>query len=478
VLAAGQGTRMRSALPKVLHDICGRPALWHVLRAARAARPSRIVVVLARNGDGVREAVGGWDVDPEPVFVVQDRPLGTGHAVAAAESSVEGMDEVLVMAGDDPLVTADDVRAVLRLHHRTKAAATILTTELDDPAGYARVVRRGEDLIGIVQQADAKPSERAIREISTLVYAFRRQDLFGALPLVGRDNRQREYYLPDVLSILREKGERIGAVRGDFGGTLGLNTRRSLASVLRVMRSRIIEDHLSRGVTFVDPATSYVDVDVRIGPDTVIQPFTVLQGATRIGASCTIGPGSRVVDSVVRDGSEVSFSVVRGSKIGRDVAVGPYASVRPGTVVEDGAKVGTFVEIKSSRVGAKAKVPHLAYVGDTEIGERSNLGAGTITANYDGFDKHRTVIGDDVHIGSDTMLVAPVHVGDRAWTGAGSVITRDVPAGALAVERNEQRTVERYDERKRAARAGGKAAGSEGRKSEPEGRTRGGRGRG
>jgi len=479
VLAAGEGKRMKSAVPKVLHDICGRPALWHVVRAARAARPSSIVVVVGHDADEVEQAVRSWDMTPAPVFAVQSKQLGTGHAVSVAEPYVGGADETLVLAGDDPLVTDRHVRDVVRGHRRTKAAATILTTVVDDPGGYGRIIRDGSHLVGIVQEADATPTQRAIHEISTLVYAFRRDALFEALPLVGRENRQREFYLPDVLTILKDKGERVSVVSGDFGGTLGLNTRRSLASVERVMRRRIVSQHMDAGVTFVDPDTAYVDVEVRIGPDTSIQPFTFLQGATRVGRECSIGPGSRIVDSVVGDRSEVAFSVVRGSRLGRGVSVGPYASLRPGTVLEDDAKAGTFVEIKASRVGTRSKVPHLSYVGDADIGIGTNIGAGTVTVNYDGFEKHRTAIGDDVHIGSDTMLVAPVRVGDRAWTGAGSAITKDVPAGALAVERSEQRIVAGYDERKRSARAGGaKGSGAgRGRASKSEGQ-RGGRKRG
>jgi bifunctional UDP-N-acetylglucosamine pyrophosphorylase/glucosamine-1-phosphate N-acetyltransferase len=244
----------------------------------------------------------------------------------------------------------------------------------------------------------------------------------------------------------------VAAVPVDFGGAMGLNTRRGLAKVSRVMRDRIIDSHMANGVTFVDPDTAYVDVDVRIGRDTVIHPITYLEGSTRIGAKCSVGPSSRLVDSTVGDEAEVSFSVVRGSKVGPRVSVGPFASVRPGTVLEEGAKAGTFVEIKASRVGKGSKVPHLSYVGDAVIGRGANLGAGTVTVNYDGFTKHRTVIGDEAHVGSDTMLVAPVKVGKRAWTGAGSAITKDVPAGALAVERAEQRVVRGYDERKRAGR--------------------------
>jgi bifunctional UDP-N-acetylglucosamine pyrophosphorylase/glucosamine-1-phosphate N-acetyltransferase len=473
VLAAGKGKRMRSALPKVLHEVCGRPSLWYVLKATMAARPASIAVVVGHEKNEVEEAVRAWAIKPEPVFVDQGEPLGTGHAVLAAEQAVGGVDDVLILPGDDPLVSPEDVRAVRRAHARGGSAASLLITEVANPRGYARVVREGSRLISFApeERADASPHLRKIKEVSTLVYLVRREDLYLALPKVDRENRQREYYLPDVIPILLDKGERVTVVPVDWGGAMGLNSRGGLAAVIRVLRGRILQSHMSAGVSFVDPDTTYVDVDVRIGQDTVIQPSTFLQGHTRIGPGCAIGPYARIVDSTVGDGAEVTFSVVREARIGSGASVGPFASIRPGTVLDEGAKAGTFVEIKASRVGKGSKVPHLAYVGDAKLGRDVNIGAGTITANYDGFEKHRTIIGDEVHVGSDTMLIAPVKVGKRAWTGAGSVITRDVPAGALAVERAEQRTVLGYDERKRTARTQrkGKAAG---RKTETKGGSR------
>jgi len=458
LLAAGKGKRLKSKLPKVLQPVRGRPALWHVARAAMAARPGRLVVVVGQGFERVEEAVRSWGLAPQPVFVRQGQLLGTGHAVAAAEEAVGRVAEVLVMAGDDPLVEGRHVRRLLGVHRRTKAAASILTTEVERPRGYGRVIRDGVRLTGIVEEADLSPAQRAIREMSTLVYVFRRDDLYRALPLVGRDNRLREYYLPDVLGILMDKGERVSAVKGDFGGWAGVNSRETMAALDRIMGERINERHMANGVTILDPATTFIDVDVRIGPDSVLHPLTFLEGATRIGAGAEIGPATRIVDSRIEDGAAVQFSVVRGSRIGKRATVGPYAHVRPGTVLKEGAKVGSFVEIKASEVGAGSKVPHLSYVGDTRIGRDTNIGAGTVTVNYDGYQKHRTVIDDDVRIGSDTMLVAPVRVGKRAVTGAGSTITKDVPPGSLAVERSEQRVVKGYRKRKDAdAAAKGKA---------------------
>ncbi len=455
VLAAGKGTRLKSDRQKVLHEVCGRPALWHVVRAAIAARPRKLVVVVHHGREAVEETVRSWGLKAEVGFVDQGTVGGTGHAVLAARQAVGEADDLVVLAGDDPLVTGAHVRELLATHRRTKAAATILTATLPDPTGYGRIVREDRVLVDIVEEADAAPEVRAIREVAAWPWAFRRAGLFEALPKVDRNNRHREQYLHRVFPLLRAQGGRLSVVPADFGGALGLNSRRGLALVNRVMRERLIAEHMENGVTFVDPATTYVDVDVRIGRDAVIQPLTFLQGSTRIGAGATIGPSSRIVDSVIGEGADVTFAVVRGARIGPGATVGPYASLRPGTVIEEGGKAGTFVEIKASRVGKGSKVPHLAYVGDAVIGRGTNIGAATVTVNYDGFDKHVTVIGDEVHIGSDTMLVAPVRIGKRAWTGAGSVITKDVPAGALAVERSEQRNVKGYDERKRAARARG-----------------------
>ena len=470
VLAAGRGRRLKSKLPKVLQPVCGRPSLWHVLKAARAARPQRVAVVVSPGAEQVEEAVRDWRLFDEPIFVEQAQPLGTAHAVAAAERAVGDATDVLVLAGDDPLVEGRHVRDVVSLHRRSRAAATVLTSLVDDPTGYGRVIREGSTLIDIVEEADASADVAAIREISTLVYAFRRDDLFKALPLVERENRQREYYLPDVLAVLRDKGERVSAVLGDFDTWAGVNSRSTTATLARLMRERINERHLENGVILLDPGQTYIDVDVRIGAETVIHPLTFLEGATRVGAACELGPSTRIVDSRIADGAEVTFAVVRESRVGRGANVGPFAILRPGTILEDGAKAGTFVEIKASRIGAGSKVPHLSYVGDATIGKRSNLGAASVTVNYTGYAKHRTVIGDDVRIGSDTMLVAPVRVGNRAVTGAGSVITKDVPAGALAVERAEQRNVPGYRRRKDAEHAAPPPEEGTGSSSQPVGR--------
>jgi len=450
ILAAGKGKRLKSSTPKVLHPICGKPALWHVLNAARAARPTKIVVVVGHGGDAVRNAVKSWGITPAPVFVEQTEQLGTGHAVLVAEKAVGRSTDVLVLGGDYDPVTGDHVRRLMSTHRRTKSVATILTTEVADPGGYGRILRTGDRLDRIVEHADATPAQRAIHEVWLLVSAFRREDLFRALPAVGRENRQREYYLNEIFPILMDKGERISAVEVDTGGAMGLNSRGGLAAVERVVRDRINGAHLANGVTLIDPNTTYIDVDVKIGADTVIRPNTFLEGSTKIGGGCDIGPSSRVVDSTVDDGATVTFAVVLSSKLGKNTSVGPYARLRPGCELATGARAGAFVDLKAAKIGRDSKVAHLAYVGDAVIGADVNIGAGTVTVNYDGYKKQVTTIKDGARVGSATMLVAPITVGKDATTGAGSVITKDVPAGSLAVERGEQRNVPGYRKKKDA----------------------------
>jgi bifunctional UDP-N-acetylglucosamine pyrophosphorylase / glucosamine-1-phosphate N-acetyltransferase len=459
VLAAGKGKRIKSSTPKVLHPICGEPALWHVLKAASAAKPTKIVVVVGHGSADVESAVRSWGFTPAPVFVQQREQLGTGHAVMVAERAVGRAVDVLIANGDFDPVRPQDVRRLVRRHRRTGAAVTIASSELDEPGGYGRIIRQGSRVVDVIEGIDAPPVVRAIHEVGTNWMVFRRDLLFATLPLVDRENRQREYYLNRAVSILLEKGERVDALVCDTGGVMGLNSRGGLASVERVVRDRTNASHMAAGVTLIDPATTYIDVGVRIGGDTVIRPLTFLEGSTRVGAGCRIGPSTRVVDSTVGDRSEVTFAVVLGSKIGRDVTVGPFVRMRPGVVMADGSKAGAFVDLKNVQVGRRSKVPHLSYVGDARLGDDVNIGAGNITANFDGYEKHVTVIHDGARTGSDTILVAPVTVGRGAVTGAGSVITQDVPAGALGLERGEQRNLEGYRKRKDADHRRGRKKG-------------------
>jgi len=396
----------------------------------------------------VEEAVRSWELRFPVRFVDQREMLGTGHAVMVAERAVVRADNLVVLPGDNPLISPVMLRDLLRLHRRAGPAATMLCASVDDPTGYWRMIREGDRFLRAVDEAGATPGELAIREVATSVYAFRREDLFRALPALSRDNAQIEYYLPDVLAILADKGEDIRVLTADFGGALDVNSRASLARAGAALRRRINEGLMARGVTIEDPERTYIDVEVSVGRDTTILPGTHLRGDTRIGDGCTIGPDADLADATVGHETVVERSVVRGARIGPRAVVGPYTHLRPGTVLAADTKAGSFVEIKNSRIGEGSKVPHLAYVGDATIGRNVNIGAGTITVNYDGYGKHRTAIGDDARIGSDTMLVAPVRIGKGAVTGAGSVITKDVPPGALAVERDEQRVVRGYRERK------------------------------
>src|SRR5215217_2100444 len=450
VLAAGKGKRLRSGTPKVLHPVAGRPLIWHATRTALAAKPGRLVFVLGNGAERVEREVRSWGVSPAPVFVHQGDPLGTGHAMLAAEKAVGKAEDVLVVGGDFDPVTTEDVRALLRLHRRTRSAATIVTADVDEPGRYARIVRDGTRLLEIVEGSDARGELLERREVSALVFAFRRDDLYGALPLVGRENRQAEYYLNGVFPILIDKGERVSVLKVDVGGRMGPNSRADLARFGALVRSRINARHLENGVTIVDPETTYVDADVRIGAETTILPNTYLEGSTVVGKDATIGPSARIVDSRIEDGAHVEFSVVEQARIGKRASVGPFAHLRRDAVLKEESVVGNFVEVKDSTVGPGAKAKHLTYVGNARIGKRANLGAGTVTVNYDGYRKYETVVEDEAKVGSDTMLVAPVRVGRGAQTGAGSVITKDVPAGALAVERSDQRIVEGYRKRKDA----------------------------
>jgi bifunctional UDP-N-acetylglucosamine pyrophosphorylase/glucosamine-1-phosphate N-acetyltransferase len=450
VLAAGKGKRLKSGTPKVLHPVCGRPALWHVLQAGLAAKPTKVIVVVGHGADDVKQEVASWGLTPKPVFVEQTRQLGTGHAVRVAERAVGRADDVLVVGGDFDPVTGEDVRRLVASHRRSNAAATIASTVVDDPGGYGRVVRRGRRLVEVVEDVDASPEIRAIREVSIVLFAFRRRELFAALPLLDRKNRQREYYLNRVIPAMIAAGQKVNAVAVETGGAMGLNSRAGLAAVEAVVRGRINARHMANGVTLVDPGATYIDIDVEIGADSVIYPNTFLERGSRVGAACGIGPSVAMSDSSVGDGSVVRFSVLEGARVGRGCEVGPFARLRQGAVLDDGAQVGNYVEVKATTLGRGAKAKHLTYLGDAEIGEGANIGAGTVTVNYDGYVKHTTKVGDGARIGSDTMLVAPVTIGRDANTGAGSVITKDVPDGALGVERAEQRNVEGYRERKDA----------------------------
>jgi bifunctional UDP-N-acetylglucosamine pyrophosphorylase/glucosamine-1-phosphate N-acetyltransferase len=448
ILAAGQGTRMHSATPKLLHGLCGIPMIAWPVAAAKAAGAGKIVVV-----DGPEwplEAV----LDGEVETAVQEQPLGTADAVRAAAAQIEGSATVIVLAGDVPLITAETIIGLATAHERSGAAATVATMVLEDPGAYGRVVRAPDGTVERVVETkapgDATELELHIREVSTGIFAFDGIPLIAALERVRPENAQGELYLPDVLPILRQGDRTVLAYEvKDPSEVLGVNDRAALARVRALAQRRIHERHMLAGVTIVDPQATVIDAGVEIGEDTLIAPFTSVHGASSIGVGCTIGPLTTLIDSRIGDQAKVLHSYLSQADVDRGVSVGPFAYLRPGAVLREGSKVGTFVEVKNSDIGAGAKVPHLSYIGDTDIGERTNIGAGTITANYDGYRKHRTSIGARVKVSVDTAFVAPVTVGDDAYTAAGSVITKDVPPGALAVARARQQNVEGYSERRK-----------------------------
>ncbi|MDQ3346554.1 MAG: bifunctional UDP-N-acetylglucosamine diphosphorylase/glucosamine-1-phosphate N-acetyltransferase GlmU, partial [Acidobacteriota bacterium] len=439
VLAAGKGTRMKSALPKVLHRAAGLPLIEHVLRAAHSLSPDAIVVVVGHGADRLKEAVGerlGLS------FAVQEPQLGTGHALLQAEPLLGGAaGTVVLLSGDVPLLGAASLAALIDAHRKRRAAATVMTAVVPSPDGYGRIVR-GDDgeMAAIVEHKDASASELGIQEINSGIYAFDLAPLFGALREIGSSNAQGEYYLPDLIRIYRARGLPVETVAlKDAREITGVNSRKELSEVDAILRMSKIDALMSSGVTIVDPATTYIEPDVTVGVDTIIRPNVYLEGQTRIGARCEIHSGVRIVNTSIDDGVVIhNFCVITDSHISRGAVVGPFARLRPQSDVGEEAHVGNFVELKKTTLGRGSKANHLAYLGDSTIGERVNIGAGTITCNYDGTAKHPTIIEDGAFIGSDSQLIAPVRVGRGAYVAAGSSVTKDVPADALAIGRGTQ----------------------------------------
>jgi bifunctional UDP-N-acetylglucosamine pyrophosphorylase/glucosamine-1-phosphate N-acetyltransferase len=448
IIAAGEGTRMRSALPKVLHPLCGRPLILWPVAAARAAGAGKVVVV-----DNPKRRLE--DRLPEGVEVaIQAEPKGTGDAVAAAKPHIDADQPVVVINGDVPLITAEALKALIAAHEESGAAGTVATMELDDPAGYGRIVRDKDGNVDRVvetkREGDATEEQLAIREVNTGVYAFTGGALLAALDTISPDNAQGELYLPDVLPAIKAQGHHVHAhVVTDSTLTLGVNDRVELAMVRQIAQRRINEHHMRAGVTIVDPANTLIDADVKIGQDSVIEPYSSLKGNTEIGAECAVGPGTTLIDTTLGDGVSVPHSYLVQATVEDHGTIGPFAYLRPDTHLHPNAKAGAFVEIKNSTIGRGTKVPHLSYIGDADIGENTNIGASNITANYDGRTKRksRTTIGSNVRTSVDTAFVAPVRVGDGAYTGAGSVITEDIPPDALAVARARQKNIADYAKR-------------------------------
>lgn len=478
VLAAGEGTRMRSATPKVLHTLGGRSMLGHALVAARSLDPRRVAVVVRHERDLV--AAHAREVDPQVLVADQDEVPGTGRAVqcalgvldAAAHADLAagsaGPDAsgvvdgpVVVLAGDIPLLDGGTLAELLAAHVADGNAVTVLTTEVEDPAGYGRILREpGTGAVeGIVEHKDADDAQREIREINSSVYVFDAAVLRGALGRLGRDNAQGEVYLTDVLAIARADGGAVRAVRVDDPVLVeGVNDRAALAVLRAELNRRVVTAWMLAGVTVVDPATTWIDVDVELEQDVTVLPGTQLLGTTRVATGATVGPDTTLTDVVVEEGAQVVRTHGSSSRIGPGAVVGPFSYLRPGTDLGAEGKIGAYVETKNAQIGAHSKVPHLSYVGDATVGEHSNIGAGTIVVNYDGVRKHRSTIGSHVRVGSDNALVAPVTIGDGAYTGAGSVIRNDVPAGALGVSTASQRVLDRWVLRRRAGTDSARAA--------------------
>jgi bifunctional UDP-N-acetylglucosamine pyrophosphorylase/glucosamine-1-phosphate N-acetyltransferase len=440
ILAAGLGKRMQSRASKLIHTVAGRPMARHVVEAAMQAEVSRSVIVVGNQADEVRRAIG--DGDKRIGFAYQKEQLGTGHAVLAAERQLSGhRGDILILNGDLPALRPETLRTLVAFHRSSGAPLTLLTTVVPEPRGYGRVIRNySGDVSRIVEESDATPEDRATQEINCGIYCVDAASLWRPLKRATADNAQGEIYLTDLVEILRRDGQKVAAYRHpDATEVLGVNDRRELAAAGRSLYRRKAEALLLSGVTIIDPLSTYIDVEVQVGQDSVIEPGVMLLGATVLGREVFVGTGSRIEDSRVGDGTAVRpYSVVQRARIGRDCRVGPFAHLRPDTTLEDGARVGNFVETKKTRLGRGSKANHLAYLGDAEVGRNVNIGAGTITCNFDGRSKHRTVIEDEVFIGSDSQLVAPVRVRRGAFVGAGSTITKDVPAHALAIARGRQ----------------------------------------
>ncbi len=445
ILAAGQGTRMKSDLYKVLHPILGKPMIEYVIEALQAIQTDHLVTVVGYGAEKVKETVGN-----RSDFVLQEEQLGTAHAVRQAEALLSGKPgTTLVVCGDTPLITAETFEELFAFHEKEGAKATILTTKVEDPTGYGRIIRNDSgEVERIVEEKDADEKERQVQEINTGTYCFDNELLFEALKQVDNNNAQGEYYLPDVIEILRKQGEKISAfVTENNEETIGINDRVALAEAEAIMKRRINRYHMQQGVTIIDPEQTYIGPDVTIAQDVTIYPGTLILGKSDIHKGAIIGPHSDLRDAVVGENTSVRQSTINSSKIGDNVNVGPYAHIRPESNVGDNVRIGNFVEIKKSDIATGAKIPHLSYIGDAKVGERVNIGSGTITVNYDGKNKHETIIGDDSFIGCNANLVAPVTIEPGAYVAAGSTITRDVPQDSLAIGRARQENKENYVKR-------------------------------
>ena len=435
ILAAGQGKRIKSNLPKVLHKVCGKEMVNHVIDNMRTAGIEDINVIVGKGAELVKEGTK----DRKVSYSLQEEQLGTGHAAKCAKSFLEGKDGVVVVfPGDAPLTKVETIDKLFEEHIDKKNSVTLLSAYVDDPTGYGRIIRNGDDVVKIVEHKDCNEEELKVNEMNAAMYCFDIKDLLSSLDELSNDNMQGEYYLTDVIGILKNKGKRVGAVVTDYEDTIGVNSRVQLAEAEEILRNRINTKHLENGVTLIDPKTTYIGIDVEIGKDTVIYPNNIIEGKTVIAEGCTILQNCRIKDSIIESGVDIQASVILDSKIGENTTVGPIAYIRPETVIGKSTRIGDFVEIKKSTIGDGTKVSHLTYIGDAEVGGGCNFGCGTVVVNYDGKTKHKTIIGDNSFIGCNTNLVSPVEVESNSYIAAGSTITSKVEEGDLAIARAKQ----------------------------------------
>ena len=451
ILAAGKGTRMKSDRPKVLHSICGNPLIKYPLVAATQAGASNAVIVIGHGSDEVRLTLK----DEEVTFAIQAEQLGTGHAVMVCKEAItERTHPVLILCGDAPLITSETISDLVKRHTLEKNNVTVLTADFDDPFGYGRIVKDGDEIIRIVEEKDDTPEEKKIKEVNSGVYCVDATYLFDALANIGRDNAQGEYYLTDIIKAGKDAGVRVGWSKvSDHDEIMGINSRQELAEAGQIMRLRILDELMTSGVTLIDPQSTYVDAGVKVGKDSILYPQVRLEGHTVIGEKVILESGNIIINSKVGNGTHLKpYCVITDSELAEETIIGPFAHLRPGSTVKDKGKVGNFCEMKKSVLGEGSKVNHLSYIGDSEVGKGVNIGAGTVTCNYDGYNKYKTIIEEGVFIGSGTNLVAPVTVGSGAVIGAGSTITRNVPSDSLSLTRPEQKVLKAWAKKRREGR--------------------------
>lgn len=445
ILAAGQGKRIKSDLPKVLHKVCGKEMVNHVIDNMRLAEINDVNVIVGKGAELVKAGTESRKVS----YSLQEEQLGTGHAVKCAKEFLQGKDGVVaIFAGDAPLTKVETINKLMNEHIDKKNSATLLSAIVEDPTGYGRIIRDGDEVIKIVEHKDCSEEELKVNEMNAAMYCFDIQDLLASLDELSNDNNQGEYYLTDVIGILKNKGKRVGAVVTDYEDTIGVNSRAQLSEAEEILRNRINRKHLDNGVTLIDPKTTYIGVDVKIGKDTIIYPNNILEGSTEIEKGCTLLQNNRIKDSHIESGVEIQSSVILDSKVGENTTVGPFAYIRPESSIGKGVRIGDFVEIKKSTIGDETKVSHLTYIGDAEVGDSCNFGCGTVVVNYDGKDKHKTIIGNHSFIGCNTNLVSPVQVEDNTYIAAGSTITNKVKEGDLAIARAKQTNISGWVKKK------------------------------